>query len=176
MPKGKLRKTDNIMDKGKLTKDTQYHGQRETDKRQTISWPKGNCFQLPFGHGIVCLLSASLCPWYCLFFVSFPLAMNGQRETDKRQTISWPKGNWQKADNIMAKGKLTKDRQYHGQKEADKRQTISWPQGNWQRHTCQFPFVHDIVCLCQFPFGHDVVCLLSVSLCPWYCMSFVSFP
>jgi hypothetical protein len=40
---------------------------------------------------------------------------------------------------------------------------------------CQFPFVHDIVCLCQFPFGHDVVCLLSVSLCPWYCMSFVSF-
>jgi hypothetical protein len=45
----------------------------------------------------------------------------------------------------MAKGKLTKDRQYHGQKEADKR---------------------DIVCLSQFPFGHDVVCLLSVSLCP----------
>ena len=23
-------------------KDSQYHGQRETDKRQTISWPKGN--------------------------------------------------------------------------------------------------------------------------------------
>ena len=34
------------MAKGKLTKDSQYHGQRETDKRQTyimaISWPKGN--------------------------------------------------------------------------------------------------------------------------------------
>ena len=30
------------MDKGKLTKDRQYHGQRETDKRQPISWPKGN--------------------------------------------------------------------------------------------------------------------------------------
>ena len=54
------------MAKGKLTKDRQYHGQRETDKRQTISY-------------------------------------------------------------IMAKGKLTKDRQYHGQRETDKRQTISWP-------------------------------------------------
>ena len=41
------------MAKGKLTKDSQYHGQRETDKRQyhgqretdkrqPISWPKGN--------------------------------------------------------------------------------------------------------------------------------------
>ena len=35
-------KTDKIMAKGKLTKDSIYHGQRETDKRQTISWPKGN--------------------------------------------------------------------------------------------------------------------------------------
>jgi hypothetical protein len=26
----------------KLTKERQYNGQRETDKRQTISWPKGN--------------------------------------------------------------------------------------------------------------------------------------
>ena len=42
MAKGKLTKTDNIMDKGKLTKDRPHHGQRETDKRQTISWPKGN--------------------------------------------------------------------------------------------------------------------------------------
>jgi hypothetical protein len=54
--------------------------------------------QLPFVHDIVCLLS------------------------------------------VMAKGKLTKDRQYHGQREADKRQKISWPK------------------------GHDIVCLLSVSL------------
>ena len=30
------------MAKGKLIKDRQYHGQRETDKRQTISWTKGN--------------------------------------------------------------------------------------------------------------------------------------
>ena len=35
-------KDNNIMAKGKLTKDSLYHGQRETDKRQTISWPKGN--------------------------------------------------------------------------------------------------------------------------------------
>ena len=31
--------------------------------------------QFPFGHYIVCLLSASLWPLYCLSFVSFPLAM-----------------------------------------------------------------------------------------------------
>jgi hypothetical protein len=37
MAKGKLQKTDNIMAKAELTKDRQYHGQRETDKRQTIS-------------------------------------------------------------------------------------------------------------------------------------------
>jgi hypothetical protein len=29
---------------------------------------------------------------------------------------------------------------------------------------------------CQFTFDHDIVCLLSVSLWPWYCLSFVSFP
>ena len=42
MAKGKLRKTTNIMAKGKLTKDSQYDGKRETDERQTISWTKGN--------------------------------------------------------------------------------------------------------------------------------------
>jgi hypothetical protein len=47
---------------------------------------------------------------------------HGQRETDKRQTISWPKGNRQKTANIMAKGEVTNDRQYHA-------------------------FGHDIVCL-----------------------------
>jgi hypothetical protein len=30
------------MDKWKLTKDRKYHGQKEAEKRQTISWPKGN--------------------------------------------------------------------------------------------------------------------------------------
>ena len=42
----------------------------------------------------------------------------------------WSNGNCQKTDNIMANGKLTKDRQYHGQKKADKRQTIPSPKGN----------------------------------------------
>jgi hypothetical protein len=31
-----------IMAKDEVTKDRKYHGQRETDKRQTIPWPKGN--------------------------------------------------------------------------------------------------------------------------------------
>jgi hypothetical protein len=136
MAKGKRTKTDNNMAEGKLTKDRQYHGQMEADKRQTISWPwycmsfvsfplamiLSVFFQLPFGHDIVCLLSASIWPWYC--------PHHGQREADKRQTISWPKENWQKTNNIMAKGKLTKDRQYHGPKKTDKRQKISWPKGN----------------------------------------------
>jgi hypothetical protein len=91
--------------------------------------------QFPFVHDIVCLLSVSLWPWYCLSFVSFPLAMmvsvffqfpfGHDIVAEKRQTISWPKGNWQKTDNIMAKGKLTKDIQYHGQRETDIRQTTS---------------------------------------------------
>jgi hypothetical protein len=55
---------------------------------------------------------------------------HNQRETDKRQTITWPKRNWQKRDNILAKETLTKDKQYHGQTETDKRQTIAWPNRN----------------------------------------------
>ena len=39
----------------------------------------------------------------------------------------------------MAKGKLTKDSQYHGQRETDKRQTISWPKGNYKRQTISWP-------------------------------------
>jgi hypothetical protein len=42
MAKGKLQMTDNILAKAELTKNRQYHGQREADQRQTISWPKGN--------------------------------------------------------------------------------------------------------------------------------------
>ena len=30
------------MAKEKLTKDKQYHGQTETDKRQTTAWPNRN--------------------------------------------------------------------------------------------------------------------------------------
>jgi hypothetical protein len=141
-PKGNWQKTDNNMTKGKLTKDRQYQGKRETD-------------QFPFCPDIVYLLSVSLWPCYCLSFVSFPLAMllqyHGQMETDKRQTISWPKGNWQKRDNNMAKGKLTKDRPL-------------WP--CYCLSFVSFPFALISSVFCQFPFGHDIVCLLSVSLWP----------
>jgi hypothetical protein len=51
----------------------------------------------------------------------------------KKKTISWPKMKWQKTDNIMAKEKLTKDRQYDGERWSDKRYTISWPKLNWQK-------------------------------------------
>jgi hypothetical protein len=107
------------MDKGKLTKDRQHQGQRESDKSQIISCPKGNWLktdnimdvsftlammlsvfcQFRFVNDIVCLLSVSLWPWYCLSLVSFPLSM------------------------ILS-------------------------------------------VFCQFPFGYDVVCLLSVFLWP----------
>jgi hypothetical protein len=200
-PKGSWKKTDNIMAKGKLTKDIPYHGQRETD------------IQFPFGHDIVCLFSASFWPWYCLSFVSFPLSIktdnimskgklkkdkqyHGQREADKRETISWTKGSWQKTDNvfcqfpfgydvvclmsvslcsIMAKRKLKKDRQYHCQRKTDKRHTISWTKGNWHKTdniiakgklTKDFPLAMLLSVFCQFPFGHDIVCLFSVSLWP----------
>ena len=33
---------------------------------------------------------------------------HGQRVSDKRQTISWPQVKWQKTDNIMATGEVTK--------------------------------------------------------------------
>jgi hypothetical protein len=43
MVKGNGQKTDSTMAKEKLTNGRQYHGQRETDKIQTISLPnKGN--------------------------------------------------------------------------------------------------------------------------------------
>jgi hypothetical protein len=95
-------------------------------------------FQLPFVHDSFFLFSVSLWPWYCLSFVSFPLAMlvsvfcqipfvhdivclfHGQMKTDKRQTITCPKENWQKTDIIMAKGKRTKDRQYEGKRKTEK--------------------------------------------------------
>ena len=61
------------MAKGKLTKDRQYHGQRETDKRQPIMDKR---------HNIMAKGKLTKDRQY-----------HGQRETDKRQTISWPKGN-----------------------------------------------------------------------------------
>ena len=42
MAKGKLTKDRQYHAQREAAKDSQYHGQRQTDKRQTISWPKGN--------------------------------------------------------------------------------------------------------------------------------------
>ena len=42
MAKGKLTKDSQYHGQRETDKDSQYHGQRETDKRQPISWPKGN--------------------------------------------------------------------------------------------------------------------------------------
>ena len=67
------------MAKGKLIKDSLYHGQRETDKRQPISWPKGNCQKTD---NIMAKGKLTKDRQY-----------HGQSETDKRQPISWPKGN-----------------------------------------------------------------------------------
>jgi hypothetical protein len=137
-----------------------------------------------------------------LSFVSFPLSMilsvfcqfpfghdkdrqyHGQRESDERQTLSWPKENWQKKDNIMAKVKLKKDRNHHGQRETDKRQTITWPKvlfGHvivcllsvflWPCYCLSFvsfPLAMIVSVFFQLPFGHDIVCLFSASFCPWY--------
>ena len=40
MANGKLTKDRQYHGQREAAKDRQYHGQRETDKRQTISWPK----------------------------------------------------------------------------------------------------------------------------------------
>jgi hypothetical protein len=75
----------------------------------------------------------------------------------------WQREIDKKTDNIMAKVKLTIDRQYHGQRETDKRETISRP---YCLSFVSFPFSMILAVFCQFPFGYDVVCLMSVSLCP----------
>ena len=67
------------MAKGKLTKDRQYHGQSETDKRQPISWPKGKWQK-----------TANI---MAKTELTKDIQYHGQRKTDKRQLISWPKGN-----------------------------------------------------------------------------------
>ena len=42
MANGKLTKDRQYHGQREAAKNRQYHGQRETDKRQHISWPKGN--------------------------------------------------------------------------------------------------------------------------------------
>jgi hypothetical protein len=195
------------MDKGKLTKDRQYHGQKEAEKRQSISWPMWNwqktdnimakvkltkdiqyhgqtwyCLsfvsfplsmilsvfcQFSFGHVIVFLLSVFLWPCYCLSFFGFHLAMI-MSVFWQRQTISWPKGNWQKPDNIMTKGKLTKDRQYNGQRETEKTDNIMDSLCPWYCLSfVSFPLGMLLSVFCQFSFGHVIVCLFSFSFWPW---------
>jgi hypothetical protein len=39
-----------------------------------------------------------------------------------------------------------------------------------------FPLAMILSVFCQFPVVHDIVCLLSVFLWPWYCLSFVTSP
>ena len=42
MANGKLTKDSLYHGQRETDKDRQYHGQRQTDKRQTISWPTAN--------------------------------------------------------------------------------------------------------------------------------------
>ena len=42
MANGKLTKDRQYHGQREAAKNRQYHGQRETDKRQHISWPEGN--------------------------------------------------------------------------------------------------------------------------------------
>jgi hypothetical protein len=101
---------------------------------------------------------------------------HGQTVSDKRQTISWQKGKWQKTDNIIAKVKLTKHRKYHGQREW---YCLSLSISLWPCYCLAFVSFRLAMILsvfCQLHFGYDIVCLLSVSLWPWCCLSLVSFP
>jgi ABC-type bacteriocin/lantibiotic exporter with double-glycine peptidase domain len=63
--------------------------------------------QFPFGHDIVWLLSLSLWPWCCLSFASFPLSMILSVFVSFHLAM------------MLAKGKVTKARQYHDQSETD---------------------------------------------------------
>ena len=65
------------MAKWKLTKDRQYHGQRETDKRQTNIMAKGKLTKERQYHG--------------QRETANDRQYHGQRETDQSQIISWPK-------------------------------------------------------------------------------------
>jgi hypothetical protein len=127
--KGNLQKTDNIMAKGKLTKDRQHYC------LSFVSFPLAMIVsvfcQIPFVHDIVCLFSFPLSMILSVFsqfhfghdivwLLSLSLWPTSWPNGNwQRQTISWTKGNWQKTDNIRAKGKVTKARQYHDQRETD---------------------------------------------------------
>jgi hypothetical protein len=80
------------MAKEKLTKDRQYHGQRETDKRQIIS----NLKKIKCCIHVICIHLLVLVSYTISISDDVPLVLMENEEChyfDKRQTISWPKGN-----------------------------------------------------------------------------------
>jgi hypothetical protein len=89
------------MAKGKPQKDKQYNGQRKTTKAIILFV----LLSFSFGHYIVCPFVVFLWPLYCLSFCL-------------------PKENDQRTNNIKAKGKRQKDKQYNGQRKTTKGQTI----------------------------------------------------
>jgi hypothetical protein len=78
------------------------------------------------GHYIFCPFVVFRWPLYCLFFYRFPLAIIlfvllsfsfGRYTVYPFVVFRWP-------NNIMAKGKRQKDKQYNGQRKTTKGQTI----------------------------------------------------
>jgi hypothetical protein len=104
-----------------------------------------------------------LWPLYCLSFRCFPFAIIlffllsfsfGHYIVcpffrTKGQTAYWPKENDKRTENIMAKGKRKKDKQYNGQ------MSLSFS---------------------RFSFGHYIVCPFVVFIWPLYCLYFSRFP
>jgi hypothetical protein len=85
-----------------------------------------------FGHYIVCPFVALLLPLYCLSFCRFPLAIIlfvlwwfsfGHYIVCPFVVFLWQK-HQQRTNNIKAKGKRKKDKQYNGQRKTTKGQTI----------------------------------------------------
>jgi hypothetical protein len=108
------------MAKGKQQKEKQYNGQRIFPLAIILFV----LFSFSFGHYIVCPFVVFLWPLYCMFFCRFPLDIilfvllsfsfdhYIVNENDKR------------TNNIMAKGKRQKGKQYNGQRKTTKGQTI----------------------------------------------------
>jgi hypothetical protein len=92
------------------------------------------------------LLSLHLWPWYCLSFVTWPVAMI------LSVFCHLPFGH-----DIVCLLSLT-----------------LWPW--YCLSFVTYPLAMLLSVFCHLPFGHDIVCLLSLHLWPWYCLSFVSFP
>jgi uncharacterized membrane protein YjjP (DUF1212 family) len=96
MAKRKLKKTDNIMAKQKLTKNRQYLCLLSVF---LLAMLVSVFCQFAFGHDIVCLFFSFLLSLILSVFCQFPFELKkdrqyrGQREAYIRQTITWPKEN-----------------------------------------------------------------------------------